>query len=229
MAGSAPKVQGSQLKSAVVSGQPKEGRRERGKREKLSRIVAAARSLFRVKGFAETTTAEITEAADVGSGTLFLYAKSKEDLLVLVFKGELTEWIERVYKAIPTDISLMDRVELLFDGNIAYHARDTVTARELIREIAFLGNPDRREDVLSIMSGVVDKLEQFVVSAQQRGEVWEGVDARSAAECMFSIYFQRLQYWLGGYSDYEEFRVDLRRLIKVVIEGVCLRTQNSEV
>ena len=33
--------------------------------------VAAARELFRTKGFEQTTTSEIAERADVGKGTLF--------------------------------------------------------------------------------------------------------------------------------------------------------------
>jgi AcrR family transcriptional regulator len=38
--------------------------------------------LFAVKGFAETTVEDITEAADVGKGTFFNYFPSKEHLLV---------------------------------------------------------------------------------------------------------------------------------------------------
>jgi AcrR family transcriptional regulator len=61
------------------------GRREQNKQEKLARIAAAAKALFAAKGFAQTTTQEIAERAEIGAGTLFLYAKSKEDLLVMVF------------------------------------------------------------------------------------------------------------------------------------------------
>lgn len=67
------------------------GRRERNKAEKQARIVAAARHLFHTQGFAETTTLQIAETADIGTGTLFLYARSKEALLVLVFKDEMME------------------------------------------------------------------------------------------------------------------------------------------
>src|SRR5260370_42018218 len=65
------------------------GRIERSKRDKLERIKRAARKLFGRKGFEATTTREIAAAADIGAGTLFLYAGSKEDLLVLLFREEI--------------------------------------------------------------------------------------------------------------------------------------------
>src|SRR5690349_16076844 len=60
------------------------GRRERNKQQKLERITAAARELFAERGVDEVTTQEIADHADIGAGTLFLYAKSKGELLLLV-------------------------------------------------------------------------------------------------------------------------------------------------
>jgi len=60
------------------------GRRERNKQEKLERITAAARELFAEHGVDDVTTQQIADRADVGSGTLFLYAKTKAELLLLV-------------------------------------------------------------------------------------------------------------------------------------------------
>ena len=60
------------------------GRRERNKQEKLRRITEAASRLFAERGVDEVTTQEIADAADIGTGTLFLYAKNKGELLLLV-------------------------------------------------------------------------------------------------------------------------------------------------
>ncbi len=60
------------------------GRRERNKQDKLQRITAAARELFTEHGVDDVTTQQIADKADIGTGTLFLYAKNKGELLLLV-------------------------------------------------------------------------------------------------------------------------------------------------
>ena len=65
---------------------PELGLRERNKLEKIQRIKAAATKLFSEKGFDEATTRDIAKRAHVGKGTLFLYAKDKRDLVLLLYK-----------------------------------------------------------------------------------------------------------------------------------------------
>ncbi|WP_344387355.1 helix-turn-helix domain-containing protein, partial [Streptomyces aureus] len=71
------------------------GRRERNKQLKLDRITAAARELFAERGVDEVTTQEIADKADIGTGTLFLYAKTKGELLLLVQNSLYTEALEQ--------------------------------------------------------------------------------------------------------------------------------------
>lgn len=60
------------------------GRRERAMADKRRRIMDAARALFAERGVGGVTTQEISERADVASGTLFRYAASKAELLIMV-------------------------------------------------------------------------------------------------------------------------------------------------
>src|SRR4029453_3293216 len=132
-----------------------EGRREQNKREKRDRIVAASRELFRKQGYANTTVQQISEGAQVAAGTLFLYAKSKEELLILVFRDEMMELIEGAYREIDPDAPLLEQISALFKRFISYHARDVAIARELIREITFLTNRDRASDLIAITQAIV--------------------------------------------------------------------------
>jgi len=49
-----------------------------------SRILEAARELFWLKGYPETSVAEILEKAEANSGSFYYYFKSKEELLLAV-------------------------------------------------------------------------------------------------------------------------------------------------
>ena len=76
---------------------PQPGRRERNKQVKLERIIAAASELFAAHGVDEVTTGQIADAADVGAGTLFLYAKTKGELLLLVQNAHYRQSLERAW------------------------------------------------------------------------------------------------------------------------------------
>ena len=71
------------------------GLRERNKLDKLRRIKDAATELFMQKGFDDTTTRAIALRADVGLGTVFLYAPTKRDLLFLIINEELQAVVDR--------------------------------------------------------------------------------------------------------------------------------------
>src|SRR6478735_7844468 len=86
------------------------GRRERNKQEKLERIIAAASELFAQHGVDDVTTQQIADAADIGAGTLFLYAKTKGELLLLVQNTHYARALEEGIAAAETLPGALDAV-----------------------------------------------------------------------------------------------------------------------
>ncbi len=54
--------------------------------EKRAALLAAARRVLVARGFADIAMEDVARQAGVAKGTLFLYFKSKEDLLIAVFE-----------------------------------------------------------------------------------------------------------------------------------------------
>lgn len=66
--------------------------------EKQQKIIEAAVRLFGDKGFDNTSTQSISKEAGIGTGTLFKYYKSKEDLILgayLATKLEMAQEVKR--------------------------------------------------------------------------------------------------------------------------------------
>lgn len=61
-------------------------------------ILSAAEKVFAAKGFFPTTMSEIAETAEFGTGTLYKYFKSKEDLYFTLI-NEKTDEINRLVKS----------------------------------------------------------------------------------------------------------------------------------
>ena len=170
------------------------GRRERNKLQKKARIVAAARDLFQRQGFAETTTLQIAEAADIGTGTLFLYAKSKEDLLVMVFQDEMLETVRAIYADLPPNVTATEQMMIVFNKMADYHGRDLELSRVLLKELVIPSSSERIREIAELMDTIFDGLTAIVTDRAQIEVGNAALIARSA----FALYYFALIGWLGG-------------------------------
>lgn len=88
----------------IMSEDKTRSRREKRIAERKSNIMQAAADTFARKGFHNTTTKEIAEAADVAEGTIYNYFDSKEDLLLQIFDYLADmEGRRRYFEEVPSD------------------------------------------------------------------------------------------------------------------------------
>src|SRR5580692_1194158 len=68
--------------------------------DKRERILEAAVRVFAKKGFHATRVSEVAKAAGVADGTIYLYFKSKDQLLVSLFEDR----VERLLRFLQTEL-----------------------------------------------------------------------------------------------------------------------------
>ena len=192
------------------------GRRERGKLEKQARIRAAARRLFAKQGFDNTTTRQIAAEADIGAGTLFLYAPTKEDLLVGIFHDEVGRAVDQAFARVP-DAPLVDQLLHVFNVLITHHAAHPELARVFVKELPFVDDP--QHGVVHFIADLYGRLGSLIDAAKERGEIEPDAPTRLLAHFSFGMCFGLMQQWLGGRlaplrpSD-ERLRVALELLLR---------------
>ncbi|MFC3492629.1 TetR/AcrR family transcriptional regulator [Glycomyces rhizosphaerae] len=151
------------------------GRRERNKQEKLDRITAAASELFAERGVDEVTTQEIADKADIGTGTLFLYAKNKGELLLLVQNSTYADALAEGKAAAETLTDPLEAVMAIIGAVVACNRKQIDNGRTYLREMVF-GDPTEphHREALSLTV----QTEEAVAAVLQRGH---GIDAEEAA------------------------------------------------
>jgi AcrR family transcriptional regulator len=206
----------------VDRGHVQVGRRERGKLEKLARIRAAAHKLFSKQGFERTTTRQIAAEADIGAGTLFLYAPTKEELLILIFQDEVGRAVDRAFAHMPR-AALLDQLAHVFDALIESHSADPALARIFVKELPFVD--DSRHGVAQFMGQLYLRLGSLVEAARSRGELAGDVPTRLLVQNVFGIWFQHAQRWLGGrISPLIPGDERLRAALELQLRGVRIRS-----
>ncbi|MEY2759607.1 MAG: hypothetical protein RIR33_3385 [Pseudomonadota bacterium] len=195
------------------------GRREQNKLDKRRRILAAARTLFMRKGFDATTSQEIADASGVAGGTVFTYARTKEDLLILVFHEEMAALVETAFRSSRRRKSLLKQVATFFDAIVAYHEQDIPLARVLMRQLGYVASPEQRGLVSDLMGRLFGRLEQLFADATDRGELSADFATAPAARAAFAIYYLHLGAMLNGYIDRPQFDRVLRSDLEFLLSG----------
>ncbi len=92
-------------------------------------IIESATRLFAEKGFYNTSTPEIAEAAGVAHGTLFYHYTNKEGIILEIFRRAGTIYLEEMESAVAGRNTGMEKLEALLRFNAAFsrsHSRQVL-------------------------------------------------------------------------------------------------------
>ena len=165
---------------------PPVGRRERNKQAKLERITAAARELFAEHGVDEVTTQQIAEKADIGTGTLFLYAKTKGELLLLVQNSGYIDALEEGSAAAQSIPDALDAVMAIIRPIVECNRIQVDNGRTYLRELVFgdAEEPHHR-DALALTV----QTEEAIASVMRRDDRIGSDDAATLARVVSATMF----------------------------------------
>ncbi|NQW91243.1 MULTISPECIES: TetR/AcrR family transcriptional regulator [unclassified Curtobacterium] len=162
------------------------GRRERNKQDKLARITAAASALFAERGVDEVTTQQIADAADIGTGTLFLYAKTKGELLLMVQNHHYKAALERGTRLAAESDTALDAVMAITAPIIECNRAQFDNGRTYLREMAF---GDHTEENHAAALAIVGDTEIAVSSQLKRFAVTPEAEAMNLARVVSAVLF----------------------------------------
>jgi AcrR family transcriptional regulator len=192
------------------------GRRERNKQAKLERITRAASELFAEHGVDEVTTQQIADKADIGTGTLFLYAKTKGELLLLVQNAQYAAALEQGRAAAEAVPDVLDAVMAIVDPIVHCNRTQIDNGRTYLREMVF-GDPQEPHHGEAL--AIAAQTEQAITAVLRRDERRGDDDAATLARVVSSVMFLGMAASVNiSWSD-EEVVQDIRRQVSVLLPG----------
>lgn len=185
--------------------------RERNRARTEAAIRNAAARLFAERGYAQTRTRDIAQAAGIATGTLFNYAPTKEDVVLLLWKARAAAAVEEGFGAASGCDDPIEALDLIFTPIFGFYAEDLDLGRVFLQTVAFRLDTD---DVLRALNeGFVTRLAVPLVPHA-------GFGAIAAATNVFAAYYLVLTAMLAGRIDgAPAARQMLRELVKVQARG----------
>lgn len=190
------------------------GRRERNKQDKLARITAAARELFAERGVDEVTTQEIADRADIGAGTLFLYAKTKGELLLLVQNSAYADALVQGRSAADDIPDVFDAVMAIIRPVVECNRKQVDNGRTYLREIVF-GDPEEPHHHEALTLTV--QTEQAIADVLQRNPQIGPRDAATLAHIASAIMFVAMAATINVTKPVDDILQEISTQLRLVI------------
>jgi len=164
---------------------------------KRDRILDAAERVFAQRGFFAAKVADIAREAGVADGTIYLYFKNKDDLLISLFESRMERVNQILADAIATESRPRDQLGAFVRAYLELIADQPTAAEvltiELRQSTKFMReySAHRFGEMLRLLAGVI-------AAGQAAGELSDAVPAPHAARMIFGMLDEMALAWLLG-------------------------------
>jgi TetR/AcrR family fatty acid metabolism transcriptional regulator len=163
--------------------------------DKRDAILRAAIDTFAARGFFNAQVADVARAAGVAAGTVYLYFRGKDDLLVSIFERSMTEAIAEGRGTLAKLADPVERLRQIARLHLGRLGRDrslaVVFQVELRQSTKFMErfSATQLRDYLGIIRDVV-------ADGQARGVFRPGVNPTLAAKLFFGALDEMATNWI---------------------------------
>ncbi|MCY8206234.1 fatty acid metabolism transcriptional regulator FadR [Bacillus sp. FSL L8-0358] len=172
------------------------------KRPKYMQIIDAAVEVIAENGYHQSQVSKIAKQAGVADGTIYLYFKNKEDILISLFKEKMGQFIERMEEDIKEKTTAKEKLALVISKHFSLLAGDhnlaIVTQLELRQS-----NLELRQKINEILKGYLNILDGILTEGIQSGELKEGLDVRLARQMIFGTIDETVTTWVMNDQKYD--------------------------
>lgn len=136
---------------------------EAARAAKRERILRAAIRIFSRKGFFNARVSEIARAAGVADGTIYLYFRSKDDLLIALFEEKMGEVVADVRRRLSGAGGALERLRIFIENHMGLLVREAglveVIQVELRQSNKFMKEyiPVRFLEYLDVIGGILEE------------------------------------------------------------------------
>ena len=196
--------------------------RRKGSADKRDRILKAAIKVFAKNGFYATRVSEIAKAAGVADGTIYLYFKNKDDVLITIFEDGIQQLL-----VILRDVAASDEP---FDARITRIIELQLGLLEDQRDLAEVITVNLRQSssllkqyAAPLFMEYIDVIAGLVREGQKEGAFRKDINARVVARSLFGALDAILLTWALGEADPGSLRKAASHCANLFLEGLRAR------
>ena len=162
---------------------------------KRDAILRAAIDIFAERGYFNAQVADVARAAGVAAGTVYLYFKSKDDLLISIFERSMRDGLSRGREAVADLADPPERLRRLARGHLARLGSD--------RNLAIVFQVELRQSTKfmerfssTLLRDYLGLIREAIADGQRQGIFRADIKPTSAAKMLFGALDEMATNWI---------------------------------
>lgn len=181
---------------------------------KYKQIIDAAVIAIAENGYHQAQVSKIAKQAGVADGTIYLYFKNKEDILISVFEEKMLLFVDKLRDIIKEDQSAQLKLEKMIENHFTVLANDrhlaTVTQLELRQS-----NKEIRLKINAVLKEYLTLVDQIILEGIENGEFDPTLDLRITRQMIFGTVDEISTTWVM--TDYKYDLIGVADKVKRII------------
>jgi TetR/AcrR family fatty acid metabolism transcriptional regulator len=188
------------------------------KNHKYHQILEAAVKVFARQGFHQSTVAQIAKEAGVADGTIYLYFKNKDDILVQFFSFRAKQVFESFREEVDRAQTSADKLRNLVRRHLAEFQRDRDGA--VVYQVETHQNSRMAEAQIREMSQMYrDLIAEIIEQGQQEGTIRKDLYVGLVKRFIIGAVDEVINTWLHSDGEYDLVSM-ADPLVELFIKGI---------
>jgi len=191
------------------------------KNNKYHQILEAAVRIFALQGFHQSTIAQIAKEAGVADGTIYLYFKNKDDILVQFFSHRAKQVFESFREEVDRGQTSLDKLRNLINRHLTEFQRDRNGA--VVYQVETHQSSRLAEEQIKEMSQMYrDLISEIVEQGQQEGQIRKDLYVGLVKRFIIGAVDEVINTWLHSNGEYDLVSMT-EPLVDLFIKGIGQR------
>jgi TetR/AcrR family fatty acid metabolism transcriptional regulator len=165
-------------------------------------IIDAAVIAIAENGYHQAQVSKIAKQAGVADGTIYLYFKNKEDILISLFEEKMGNYIEKIDGMIAGNGTAAEKLLMVIESHFNMLADDhhlaIVTQLELRQS-----NKELRLKINDVLKGYLQVIDKILIEGIETGEFSINLDVRLARQMIFGTIDETVTSWVMNEEKYD--------------------------
>lgn len=164
-------------------------------RPKYRQIIEAAVEVIAENGYHASQVSKIAKRANVADGTIYLYFKNKEDILISVFREKMGMFIGKTIEAInekeTANEKLLTLIEMHYNQLSESPYLAIVTQLELRQS-----KPELRKEINRVLKSYLEVIDSIVEQGMKEKEIRDDVNPKLLRQMIFGTIDETVTTWV---------------------------------